>query len=184
MGRAGSLLIAHPNLPKDHPFGQTVIYIGYDGDEGVTGLVLNKPTNLTVNDFLARRKYDSLNVGNQHMHMGGPVSNTGVFMLHSNDWESSSTIDAGNGLCISTDEFMLEKLSMGHVPAYWRLCVGVCSWQAGQLDMELKGEPPYRPENSWLTCKGNDNIIYNYDGEEQWEQAMCLSREQMINSYL
>jgi putative transcriptional regulator len=184
MSRQGQLLIAHPNLPIDHPFGQTVIYVGYDGNDGVTGLILNKTTNLSVSQFLHRRKLDTLNTGDKTMHIGGPVSTQSVFMLHSNDWESTTSIDAGNGLSISSDDFMLEKLALGHVPAYWRLFAGVCSWQAGQLDLELKGIAPYRPENSWLTCKPNDNIIYNYDGVDQWEKAMTLSREQLINSYI
>ena len=105
-------------------------------------------------------------------------------MLHSNDWESSSSVDAANGLSITSDNFMLEKLSMGYVPAYWRLFVGVCSWGAGQLDMELAGKHPYRIENSWLTCSANDNIVFNYDGEDQWYKAMELSSRQMINSYI
>ena len=183
MSRVGQLLIAHPNLPENTPFSKTVIYIGHDGPQGVTGLVLNKPTHYSIKEFLNRRNFD-VNVDTGHrMRIGGPVNNQSVFMLHSNDWESSSSVDVGKGLCVSSDDFMLEKISHGYVPAYWRMFVGACSWQAGQLEMELDGKHPYRSENSWLTCDPNDHIIFNYDGEDQWYKAMEMSSHQMINSY-
>lgn len=183
MSRVGQLLIAHPNLPDNTPFSKSVIYIGHDDEKGVTGLVVNKPSALSVTDFLQRRGFDFINYGHR-MRLGGPVNSSSVFMLHSNDWESSSSVDVGKGLSITSDEFMLEKLSMGYVPAYWRIFVGVCSWGAGQLEMELAGQFPYRQENSWLTCEANDHILFNYDGEDQWQKALELSSQQMIDSYI
>jgi len=182
MSRQGQLLIAHPNLPSDNPFSKTVIYIGHDDAEGVQGLILNKPSNYSVSEFLQRRNYPFINSGHR-MRVGGPVNSTSVFMLHSNDWESSSSIDAGKGLSITSDDFMLEKLGLGYVPAYWRIFVGISAWGAGQLEMELSGKHPYRIENSWLTCEANDHIVFNYDGEDQWIKAVELSSQQMINSY-
>jgi putative AlgH/UPF0301 family transcriptional regulator len=61
---------------------------------------------------------------------------------------------------------------------------GICAWQPGQLEMELKGQGPYLPENSWLTCKSNEDIIFAYDGERQWEKAVELSSRQMFNQYI
>ena len=181
--RVGQLLISHPNLPENNPFSKTVIYIGHDNDQGVTGLILNRPSSYSLSDFLSKRNLESSLTLNHRMRFGGPVNKQSVFILHSNDWESSSSMDVGKGLSISSDEFMLEKISMGYLPAYWRVFVGVSAWSAGQLEMELEGKPPYRSENSWLTCEANDNIIFNYDGEDQWIKATELASQQMINSY-
>jgi len=179
----GKLLIAHPNLPDGNPFTRSVIYIATDNAEGTTGLILNRPSNFSVSEFLNKRNYiTNINSPNR-MRFGGPVNTNSVFMLHSNDWESASSMDVGKGLSVTSDDFMLEKLSLGYVPAYWRMFVGTCGWQPGQLEMELKGQPPYRPENSWLTCEADDNILFNYDGDDQWVKATDLASQQMINSY-
>jgi putative AlgH/UPF0301 family transcriptional regulator len=78
---------------------------------------------------------------------------------------------------------MIEKISYSQPPAYWRIMGGVCSWAPGQLDMELQGQPPYRPENSWLTATTQLGLLFEVDGERQWEKALELSSQQMINSY-
>ena len=49
--------------------------------------------------------------------------------------------------------------------------------------MELKGKRPYRPENSWLIGQSNDNIIFNYENDEQYKRAVNLCSKQMIDQY-
>jgi putative transcriptional regulator len=180
--RVGKLLIAHPNLPKTTPFHKTVVYIFNEDEQGVQGLILNKPTGYKVNDFIMTQGFE-MPLTKEKMRFGGPVSTKLVFMLHTDDFESASSMPVGKGLMLSCDDFMLEKLSMGYQPSLWRMAVGVCMWQPGQLDMELQGHPPYRPENSWLTADANDSILFEYDGEKQWEKALELSSRQMIDSY-
>jgi len=183
MYKQGLILISHPNLPKTSPFYKSVIYIVNDNEVGTQGVILNKPADYKVNDFVAARGFSGFPNTEKKMRFGGPLSTKTVFMLHTDDFESSSSSIAGKGLMISSDDFMLEKMSWGQQPSAWRIAVGMCGWQPGQLDMELAGKPPYRKENSWLTAEANDNIIYNYDGIEQWEKASELSSQQMINSY-
>jgi len=182
MSRQGQLLIAHPKLPQNNPFYKTVIYIFEDDAVGTQGIILNKSTKYSVNNFIQSQGFE-MGLSPENMRFGGPVSSKMVFMLHTDDWESASSYPVGKGLMLSCDDFMLEKLAMGYQPGLWRMMVGVCAWQPGQLDMELQGEKPYRPENSWLTADANDNILFLYDGEKQWEKAMSLSSKQMINSY-
>lgn len=183
MSRQGKLLISHPNLPIQSPFYKSVIYIVNDNSQGTQGLILNKPSEYRVNDFVAQRGVIHFPQTNEKMRFGGPLSTKMVFMLHTDDFESTSSSIAGRGLMISCDDFMIEKMSMGQLPYGWRMAVGICGWQPGQLDMELKGQRPYKAENSWLTAEANDGILFNYDGEEQWQRAMDLSSFQMINQF-
>lgn len=180
--RVGQLLIAHPNLPSNTPFYRSVIYIFNDGPEGTQGIILNKPTRFKVNDFMSQQGFE-LPLTKERMRFGGPVSSKMLFMLHTDDFESSSSMPAGRGLMLSCDDFMLEKMVMGYQPSLWRMMVGIAAWQPGQLDMELNGQPPYRAENSWLTARASESIIFEYDGENQWNRALELSSQQMINHY-
>lgn len=182
MNMQGKILIAHPNLPKQTPFYRTVVYVFNDAPEGTQGIIVNKPTRFSVNEFTEGQGFP-MAVTRERMRFGGPVNTKSVFMLHTEDFESASSTPAGKGLMISCDDFMLEKMAMGYQPGLWRMMVGMCAWQPGQLEMELGGKPPYRPENSWLTAEASESILFEHDGERQWEKAVELSSRQMINSY-
>ena len=180
--RTGTLLIAHPNLPQENPFRRSVIYIHNETDEGTSGLVLNKNTGFPIKNICKERGILYPN-GIDKVFAGGPVQQQALILLHTNEWVSANTKPCENGLAVSSDVTMFERLSLGQVPAYWRMFTGFCGWGQGQLDAELNGSFPYKPENSWLTAKANDDIIFKYEGEEQWQQAMKLSSRQMIDSF-
>lgn len=181
--RTGKLLISHPNLPEDNPFYRTVIYLYSDNAKGTTGLILNKPTNYPVHKILRGYGFSGDTVVG-HVYFGGPVTENKLHLLHSSDWYSSSTVVVDQDIAVTSDTFMIEKLASGFGPRNWKMTAGLCAWSAGQLDAELAGKPPYRPENSWLTCDANDNIIFNYDGVDQWIKAVDLCSQQTINSYI
>lgn len=183
MSKVGKLLIAHPNLPKDNWFHKTVVYIYLDNDsEGTFGVALNVKTTLQIKKLCYQRGVlypDNV----PSVYKGGPVADHTVMMLHTDEWICGNTVSAGNRYSITSDDRMFETLALGHTPAYWRMFLGMCGWRPGQLDMELSGTFPYKVENSWLTCDANDSIMFESDGEKQWELALKLSRKQMINSY-
>lgn len=178
----GKLLIAHPNLPKNNPFYKTVIYIFMHNSEGTQGLIINKPSDFSVSQFIHSKGWD-MPLTKETMRFGGPVSPKTVIMLHTDDWYSSNTQIIKNGVGVSGDEFMLEKLASGNAPGLWRMCVGLCAWLPGQLDLELAGKYPYKPENSWLTVDANRSIIFEHDGDKQWQKAMDLSSKKMIEQW-
>jgi putative AlgH/UPF0301 family transcriptional regulator len=181
--REGKLLIAHPNLPKTDWFARTVVYVyADDGLNGTRGVVINMPSVLTVTDLCSKR--DILYpYSDERVFQGGPVSGDAVIMLHSNEWQSRNTTTAGPGYLLSSDYDMFEKIAEGNQPAYHRVFAGIASWAPGQLDMELQGDFPYQAENSWLLAEANDDILFGYEGYDQWEQALDLSSQQLFDNY-
>ena len=183
MSKVGKILIANPTMTSENPFAKTVIYIYADDPvQGTTGVILNKPTENSVQDLCYDHKvtYPS---SAPKVHLGGPVNRTAIVLLHTDDWNSQNTALAGNNLLISSDKLMFLKLSQGNEPIYWRMMVGLSSWAPDQLDMELKGQFPYNKTHQWLTADPNEDIIFGYDGEEQWNKALELYSQQMIDFY-
>jgi len=182
MSRIGQILIAHPNLPETDPFYRTVIYIYQDNAAGTVGTVLNRPSDFTIRE-LCEDKDINYNGSNRLLYFGGPVSKTSLVLLHSDEWHSGNTVEAGARLLVSSDDQMLERLALGDYPAYWRMFAGISAWSPQQLDLELSGQFPYRPENSWLIADANDSILFDYDGEKQWKKAVELSCNQMFDRF-
>ena len=180
---AGKLLIAHPNVENENIFSKTVIYVYQDDAmQGSLGVILNKPSRFKISDVCAEKNIVFGDTTKRVYH-GGPVNQQALVLLHSNDWSSENTADATNNLCVSSDNTMLSKISTGNEPAYWRLFGGMCGWAPGQLESELSGQWPYRPENSWLTADANDSLIFEYDGKSQWSNLVETSSQQMFDKY-
>ena len=114
----GKLLVAHPNLTGF--FSRTIILIYQDDPKnGISGLVLNKPTQVTVKQIVEDRGfgYD----GTEHMYKGGPLNDQAILMIHEDQWYSGNTMQIGNGLSITSDNLMIEKMSMNNTPRQWRM---------------------------------------------------------------
>ena len=170
----GKLLVAHPKMTGY--FGRTVILIYQDDPKnGTAGLVLNKPTKIRVGDIIADR--GMAYAGTEHVYSGGPVSESAVIMLHEDNWYSSNTLQVCRGLSITSDDIMMEKLSMGNDPLAWRMCMGIAGWHPGQLQKEIDGQ------YGWLTCDADGSIVFAKDGERQWNQALQKCANQTIDSY-
>jgi putative transcriptional regulator len=172
----GKLLVAHPNL-KDGLFVNSVIYLYQDNPTGSLGIVLNKPTTWRVKRFLEEKNYSY--EGTEVFYKGGPVNENAVVLLHTNEWYSSNTIQVGNGLAISSDTTMLEKMSMGNSPKQWRIFSGVAAWAPRQLELEM------RSTNGWQIAEPDDcSIVFDRDGERQWNSAVQLCSKQLIDQYI
>ena len=84
--------------------------------------------------------------------------------------------------CVTSDKFMLEKMATGTPPVHWRMVSGVSGWGPGQLEAELEGSGPF-VEKSWLTLPATDSILFEYDGDRQWQKGIDLCSQQMIERY-
>jgi putative transcriptional regulator len=181
MSRVGKLLIANPAFPQESPFAKGVIYIHEEHTNvGTIGLMLNKPAG-TVSKLCNENGIIFPDMKSK-MHSGGPVNPSALLLLHTDDWESSNTISIGTGLRISSDSNMFDKMSTGNEPLYWRAFFGMCAWRPGQLDKELEGNHPY-VKNMWLMATPTEDVIFNYDGEDQWIKSVDLCSQQTIDHF-
>ena len=179
-GYEGKVLVAHPNLESPF-FKKSVIFIYEDiQGKGAQGIILNKPSRFPVKQIFHSNGYEV--DFPEVVHRGGPIGEKAVSLFHSGEWTSANTYPIG-AYSISSDEFMIEKMSTGDHPLYWRMCGGVCGWGPGQLQAEVEGSLPHTRNKGWLTIPTNDRILFEYDGDEQWVQALNLASQQMVDLY-
>jgi putative transcriptional regulator len=144
----GKLLVATPVLNHNVVFSKSVVYVYDENAQGqVMGVILNKPSKFKISSLgsLKDIPFDpSLEL--KYVHKGGPVSDTSVILLHTNEWVSSNSQNANNQLSITSDLLMIEKLATGNEPKSWRMFAGMSVWGMDQLDNEVNNQ------NAWLTC--------------------------------
>jgi putative transcriptional regulator len=173
----GKLLVSTPALDKDPNFISTVVYIYEESPDVIVGVTLNRPTEIPV-DKIVQMKSGIVAGELGQLHKGGPVSQQSLLLLHTDEWYSSNTIQIGQGLALSSDNFMFEKMTQGNKPYQYRLIAGVSSWHPDQLENEI------HRWKAWLVCELPDtDFIFDFDRTEQWDRAIQVTGQQVIDKF-
>lgn len=163
-------LIAMPSL-ADSNFERSVSLLCEHGEDGALGLVINRPTDLSVGAMLEHLEIDFSGLttaqSERPVYWGGPVQAERGFVLHSplGDWESS--IQVSPELALSTSRDILNAIGQGQGPDRFLITLGYAGWESGQLERELM-------ENSWLNIEANPSIIFDTASDLRWDAATRL----------
>jgi len=163
-------LIAMPTM-VDPIFGGTVIYLCEHNANGALGVVINKPTDMTM-EVLFERIDLKLEIvpeapPRNPVMFGGPVQVERGFVLHSPAQEFSSTLKVGAEVALTTSKDVLEAAAHGDGPPRMLVSLGCSGWSAGQLEEELS-------RNGWLTVPADPAIIFELPVEERFNAALRL----------
>jgi putative transcriptional regulator len=161
-------LIAMPNMVDPH-FARTLTFICEHNDKGALGLVVNRPTEMTLQSLLEQV---SIPLGPEEfksipIHFGGPVQVDRGFVLHMplGQWQSTLAVSPEVGLTTSKD--ILQALARGEGPRQLLITLGYAGWAPGQLEQELA-------QNAWLTVQAKAEVIFELPAEDRLPAAMGL----------
>ncbi|MES2048205.1 MAG: YqgE/AlgH family protein [Pseudomonadota bacterium] len=165
-------LIAMPSM-LDPIFGGTVVYICEHNARGAMGMVINKPTDMTVAGLFDRIDLKLENIPNSHpmgkypVMFGGPVQDDRGFVLHAPSGKFSSTLKVTEDIAFTTSRDILEALAAGDAPERLMVSIGYSGWGAGQLEQEILA-------NGWLTVAADKHILFDLPMEQRFVAAMGL----------
>ena len=165
---SGRLLAATPLL-GDPNFRRTVVLIVEDDhDEGTLGVVLNRPTEVPLDQVL--ESWTSLVSGPPVVFRGGPISPNSALALaiaHGSaepvGWRSLSGSPAMSRLGLvdlgAPPELLAEGISS------MRVFAGYAGWGAGQLRSEID-------EGAWFVLPGNPADAFAAEPERLWPEVL------------
>lgn len=165
-------LIAMPGM-ADEQFSGSVVYLCEHSDKGALGLVINKPTDITLEGLfdkveLSLERPDLLA---QPVYYGGPVQTERGFVLHDapahDGMAFMSTLQVPGGLAMTTSKDVLEAISKGDGPKRVLVTLGYSGWSAGQLEEEIG-------RNGWLTVEATPEVIFDTPVAQRYERALGL----------
>jgi putative transcriptional regulator len=131
----GALLVAAPSL-LDPNFQRTVVLVTEHTDEGAMGLVLNRPTETTVEE--AAPELSALTGPGERVHHGGPVQPRAVVVLAEfHDPEEAAHVVLGDIGFVRADADLEQ---VGGETRRGRVYAGYAGWGPGQLESELEEE--------------------------------------------
>lgn len=174
MNLTNHFLIAMPGM-LDDAFAQSVIYICEHNEHGALGLVINKPTDVTLEQLFNKvdLTLNDLRLLNQAVYYGGPVQTERGFVLHDQPRKEENTpgytasLQVPCGLEMTSSKDILEEIAQGRGPEHFLITLGYAGWDAGQLELEIS-------RNGWLSVVANADIIFRTPAGDRYNQALAL----------
>lgn len=168
---ANHFLIAMPSM-QDPVFGGAVVYVCEHNDKGVLGVVINKPTDMTMDvlfDRIDLKLVDGLrsNVKSAPIMFGGPVQDDRGFVLHSPGGRYSSSLSVTEEVAFTTSIDVLEAVANGAGPQRMLVSIGYAGWSPGQLEEEIA-------RNGWLTVGADAHVLFDLPVEDRYNAAIKL----------
>ncbi|SRR5690554_1211428 len=162
------LLLAMPGKVMGS-LANTVIYVCEHTDQGALGLVINRPTDLTVGDLLKRLDLPlSLEIGPRQeapVFFGGPVQTDRGFVLHMPVGGYGSSIRIGE-VALTTSRDVLQDVAVGKGPEHMLITLGYAGWSAGQLEDEMA-------QNAWLNVDATHSILFDMPPEQRYDAGLA-----------
>ena len=156
---SGHLLIAVPDLPDDNFFRSVVLMLKHTG-EGATGVILNRPSNVTVSQVWDEVAGEEICDSDRPVYVGGPVQGP-LIAIHQHSQLAESEVLPG--VFVSMERDNLNRLVTLDACSY-RIYSGYSGWGADQLENELA-------VGGWLTLPAKFEHVFG--GEEELWKVVC-----------
>jgi putative transcriptional regulator len=156
----GQLLIAGPAL-LDPNFWRTVVLVVEHSDEGALGLVLNRPSETTVDDAVPQ--LEELIDPDEQLFIGGPVQPSAVIVLAEFEDPSDAALIAFDDIGVLGTGSAAEELAAGARSG--RAFVGHAGWGPGQLDGEIE-------RGDWILEPAKREDAFSATPRELWSEVL------------
>lgn len=159
---AGRLLVASPTL-MDPNFARTIVLLLDVDDDGVLGVVLNRPSEVAVGEVL--EPWAEVVGVPRVLFRGGPVGTDSALAV-------ATLVDDAEPLgwrplFESTGLVDLDAPNEVIVPALrgMRIYAGYAGWSPGQLESEIA-------QGAWYVVPGEGRDVFNADPGDLWNQVL------------
>lgn len=152
--RRGLFLVATDQLAGTS-FQETVILLTHYSRNGATGLTINRPTDIPLNQALPDLR--QLDDYTDPLFLGGPMRTHNIFVL-------INTLEPHEGMHLITDNlyFSSGKKAFTYPPGNnTRAYAGYAGWAPGQLQYEIE-------RGDWLVVKTDPQIVFDKNLPGLW----------------
>ena len=154
----------------DNRFSKTVIVMLESDENGAWGLAINKrlgtmPIALLIDPSLnTSEEREELFKINIPIFWGGPVDPKEIFILHSDEYKSESTVKYKN-ISISQDYEILYDIANNKGPKKSLVILGYSGWDKGQLEGEME-------RDHWILSDIDLDITFDEESKKKWDKAI------------
>ena len=162
--RTAILLVAHDDLSDSDFADSVVLVVNNVGFPSPVGVIVNRPTPLTVSQLVARffphfNRFEALQ---GKVYFGGPVELDSVWFLFRAARAPARAKQAFDGVYLSDNRDLLAQLLARDKPMDGlKIFIGHSGWAPGQLQAEIA-------RGDWTVKDAESNAIFNSKPEHPW----------------
>lgn len=153
----GRFLVATERI-EGSIFQESVVYLVNYGHGGALGLIVNRPTDLSLHDVV-QGAVD----GSGTLYLGGPVETGTVMMLLRADEQPKRASRVADDVFVSADADVLLEYTRTQDTGRLRVYAGHAGWGPRQLDGEIA-------RGQWLVVDAPSDSIFEQDPEGLWKK--------------
>ena len=163
----GVFLVAKPKIDGG-PFAHSVVLILAHGDSGTLGVIVNRASDVPLEDALPELK--SERKPGHSLHFGGPVGLDGLLFLFKSDEPIEDADQVMDHVYYSGGRNVLESLlDEGKGPEELRVYLGHAGWAPGQLRDEIA-------RGDWDLVRADAFTVFSKDPKTLWLELSPSSR--------
>ena len=156
----GQLLLASPAL-MDPNFRRAVILVGVHSEEGAMGVVLNRPSEVTVSEAVPQ--LEQTVAEQEPVYVGGPVQPSSiVFLAEFLDPTPAGLLVLGR-IGFPAPDASIDELT--EATARRRVFAGYAGWGEGQLDAEVD-------QGDWIAHSAVPDDVFTDVPAELWSSVL------------
>ncbi len=167
----GKLLVAPRDAP-DPAFAESVILLVRYDESGVVGLMVNRPTKVSISTALKELK----GAGNHPdpVFVGGPVELDTVLAITRGPKKPADAADISGGLSLIASKAGLEKALRGATdPAALRIYLGYCGWTRPQLEQEVR-------LGGWYVFDRSEALVFDKEPATLWSRLIGKTELEIV----
>lgn len=169
----GIFLVADPKV-SDPTFKKTVVLILEHGKKGTMGLIINRPTNLSLSQLLPKIDAAQPPVGS--LYDGGPVDRKTLTLLYRSASPPDGVRPLFSDVYASQEARVLaDQLRFSGAKQSFRLYAGYAGWGAEQLLREMK-------RGDWHLVKADTASLYERPVQGIWQEMFMRSQSLSVKS--
>ena len=169
----GGLLVATPQLDDPNFRRSVVLVLEHDLDGGTLGVVLNRPSDISVTQVLPT--WDTMVTGPSVLFEGGPVQTDSALALAAVPsgqeplgWRRLHAGTPAVSRLGTVDLDAPPEIFAGEI-AQMRIFAGYAGWSAGQLESEIG-------EGAWYVVDSEPGDTFHHDPESLWRAVLRRQR--------
>lgn len=164
----GLFLVADPRL-TDPNFRESVVLLTRHGEEGSVGLIINRPTALSISEVLPDLRAEGAPSG--VLFAGGPVSRNGLSLLLQAERPPRGVEAVMGNLYFGVN--VRETIGLLKKTERFRVYAGYAGWAPGQLEAEIG-------RGDWHLLPGDPVLLFEKDPDAVWAELLRRSRRQLV----
>jgi putative transcriptional regulator len=155
-------LVAKPEL-QDPSFAQAVVLVVFPKGAGPLGVILNRPTRLTLKDMFPEEQ--RLKTRSETLYMGGPVRLNALMFLFRRETAADTAFPVVDDLYLSGNGDLLDELLAAPGSNVQRFFMGYSGWGSTQLDYEIA-------QGAWYVLPADLDTVVKTDPKTLWRDLM------------